>query len=232
MKQNMKRLTAILVALIMMLALAACSGSKDAEEATAAASDSAIAETNAADNAKTGSKMLVAFFNTRKNTTVDAAADSLSSSTQTTVGNTAYGNAQLLAKYAVDATGADVFSIETVAAYDEDHNGAIEDAQEEQNQDARPELKTKVTNMEDYDTVVLIYPCWWGDMPMAVWTFLESYDFSGKTICPISTHGGSGMGSSVNTIKKLAPKATVKDGLDVSGNSVAGAEADVQAYLK
>lgn len=74
MKQTMKRLTAILVALVMMLALAACSGSKDTKETAAAASDSAIAETKAADTAKSGSKMLVAFFNTRKNTTVDAAA--------------------------------------------------------------------------------------------------------------------------------------------------------------
>lgn len=102
----------------MMLALAACSGSKDAEETTAApASDNVVTEAKAADTAKAGSKTLVAFFNTRKNTTVDAAADSLSSSTQSTVGNTAYGNAQLLAKFAVDATGADVFSVETVQAY-------------------------------------------------------------------------------------------------------------------
>lgn len=230
----MKKLIAILVALVMMLALAACSGSKDEETTTAAdvaAGEVSVATNEGANNSALEGKTLVAFFTARNNTEVKAGADSLSSSTQTTVGNTAYGNAQLLAKYAVDATGADVVSIETVKSYDEDYRPATEEAQDEQNEDARPELKTKVANMEDYDNIVLIYPMWWGDMPMGVWTFLESYDFSGKTIYPISTHLGSGMGSSVSTIKKLAPKATVDDGIDVSGSSVSGAEADVQAYL-
>ncbi|MGX8691380.1 MAG: flavodoxin, partial [Eubacteriales bacterium] len=170
-------------------------------------------------------------FTTRNSTKRKADADSLSSASEVTVGDKTYGNAELLAKYAADAAGADVFSIETAKAYDEDYNDALEEAQEEQNRDARPELKETVSNMEDYDTIVLIYPMWWGDMPMAVRTFLESYDFSGKTIYPISTHGGSGMGCSVETIKRLAKGATVKDGLAVSGNSVTDAEADVRSYL-
>lgn len=230
----MKKLTAVLLALIMTLALAACSGNKDEETTTAAdvaATETAVATNDGENKSALKGKTLVAFFTARNNTTVNAASDSLSSSTQSTIGDTAYGNAQLLAKYAVDYTGADVFAIQTVKAYDEDYNDAIEDAQEEQNENARPELKSKVAGMENYENVILIYPCWWGDVPMAVATFLESYDFSGKTIYPVSTHAGSGLGSSVGTIKSLAKGATVKDGLDVPGSSVAGAEADVQAYL-
>lgn len=227
----MKKLAAILMALAMCIALAACSGS---EETT---TSEPKAEEAVSQNVETGTspiegKTLVAFFTARNNTTVNAGADTLSSSTQTTVDGTAYGNAELLAKYATEATGADVFSIETVDSYPEDYRPATEVAQEEQNDNTRPKLKDKVANMADYENIVLIYPMWWGDMPMGVWTFLESYDFSGKTIYPISTHLGSGMGSSIATIQKLAKGADVKDGLEVSGSAVAGAETDVQEYLK
>jgi len=74
---------------------------------------------------------------------------------------------------------------------------------------ARPELTNTVENMESYDVIYLGYPNWWGTMPMAVFTFLESYDFSGKTIIPFCTHEGSGIGNSERDIKKLCPKAKV-----------------------
>lgn len=226
----MKKLTAILMALAMVLVLAACSGS---EETTSEPK----AQEAVSQNAETGTsplegKTLVAFFTGRNQTELNDDADSLSSASQTTVGKTAYGNAELLAKYAADATGGDVFSIETVKQYPEMYRPTTEVAQEEQNDNARPELKTTVPNMDEYENIVLIYPMWWGDMPMGVWTFLESYDFSGKTIYPISTHLGSGMGSSIATIQKLVKGADIKDGLEVSGSAVSGAEAEVQAYLK
>lgn len=227
----MKKLTAILMALIMMLVLAACSGSDETKTSEPKAEE-AVSQTVKTGTSPIEGKTLVAFFTARNNTTVKAGADTLSSSTQTTVDGTAYGNAELLAKYATEATGADVFSIETVDSYSEEYRPATEVAQKEQNDNARPKLKDKVANMEDYENIVLIYPMWWGDMPMGVWTFLESYDFSGKTIYPISTHLGSGMGSSVSTIQKLAKGADVKEGLEVSGSGVSGAETDVQAYLK
>lgn len=227
----MKKLTAILMALAMMLVLAACSGSDKTATAEPKAQEAVSQNTETGTSPLEG-KTLVAFFTARNQTELNEDADSLSSSTRTTVDGTAYGNAELLAKYAAEATGADVFSIETIDSYPVEYRPATEVAQEEQNDNARPKLKATVPNMEDYDNIVLIYPMWWGDMPMGVWTFLESYDFSGKTIYPISTHLGSGMGSSITTIQKLVKGADIKDGLEVSGSAVSGAEADVQNYLK
>lgn len=227
----MKKLTAILMALAMMFVLAACSGSKEATTSEPKAQE-AVSQNTETGTLPLEGKTLVAFFTGRNQTELNEDADSLSSASQTTVGKTAYGNAELLAKYAADATGGDVFSIETVKQYPVMYRETTEVAQEEQNENARPELKTTVPNMDEYENVVLIYPMWWGDMPMGVWTFLESYDFSGKTIYPISTHLGSGMGSSIATIQKLVKGSDIKDGLEVSGSAVAGAEADVQNYLK
>lgn len=226
----MKKLISILMALAMIMVLAACSGSDEEATVTDTAEKTVAASASSNKSALEG-KTLVAFFTARNNAEVKSGADALSSSTQATVDGTTYGNAELLAKYATEYTGADVFSIETVDQYPVEYTPATEVAQEEQNENARPKLKETVANMDQYDNIILIYPMWWGDMPMGVWTFLESYDFAGKTIYPISTHLGSGMGSSESTIEKLAKGADVKDGLDVSGSSVTGAEADVQSYL-
>ena len=227
----MKKLTSIVLALAMVLVLAACSGSDETATSEPKAQEAVSQNTETGTSPLEG-KTLVAFFTGRNQTELNEDADSLSSASQTTVGKTAYGNAELLAKFAADATGGDVFSIETVKQYPDKYTATTEVAQEELNENARPELKNTVPNMEEYENIVLIYPMWWGDMPMGVCTFLESYDFSGKTIYPISTHLGSGLGSSVATIQKLVKGADIKDGLEVSGSAVAGAETDVQDYLK
>ncbi|MBR1699558.1 MAG: hypothetical protein IJ714_07230 [Bacteroidales bacterium] len=227
----MKKLTSVLLTLVMMLVLAACSVSDETVTSEPKAQE-AVSQNMGTGTSPLEGKTLVAFFTARNQTEFNEDADSLSSASQTTVDETAYGNAELLAKYAAKATGGDVFSIETVKQYPEMYRETTEVAQEEQNDNARPELKNKVTDMESYENIVLIYPMWWADMPMGVWTFLESYDFSGKTIYPISTHLGSGMGNSIATIQKLVKGADVKDGLEVSGNAVSGAEADVLDYLK
>ncbi len=86
--------------------------------------------------------------------------------------------------------------------------------------------------MADYDIVYLGYPNWWGTMPMAVWTFLEAYDFSGKTIVPFCTHEGSRMGNSEQDIKKLCPEATVLKGLPIKGSDVEKADKNIEAWIR
>jgi quercetin dioxygenase-like cupin family protein len=100
------------------------------------------------------------------------------------------------------------------------------------NSDKRPELTNSVFDMDSYDIVFLGYPNWWGTMPMAVYTFLESYDFSGKTIIPFCTHGGSGLGHSVEDIRKLCPKAEVENPIAFYGSSVSNANAKVEEWIK
>ncbi len=105
-------------------------------------------------------------------------------------------------------------------------------AKAEQNANARPALAGHVNNMNQYDTIFIGYPCWWGTIPMAVFTFLEEYDFSGKRIIPFVTHGGSSFGSSINDIRRTAKGANVEsNGLSISGNSASGSKSRVTKWL-
>ena len=91
-----------------------------------------------------------------------------------------------------EAIGGELFRIETTEEYPLEHETLVNQAKEEQNEDARPELATHIENVEQYNIICLGYPNWWGDMPQPLYTFLEEYDFSGKTIIPFNSHGGSG----------------------------------------
>ena len=117
--------------------------------------------------------------------------------------NLAVGNTEVAAKMISKLTGSDLFRIETVKKYPEDYHETTKVAKEEMRLDARPELTDRLDNMGEYGTIYLGYPSWLATMPMAVFTFLEAYDFSGKTIVPFCTHEGSGMGRSENDIRKL-----------------------------
>ena len=126
------------------------------------------------------------------------------------------GNARALAGQIAAEIGGDLFEIKTVKTYPETYNECIAVARDEQNNNARPALSGGVIAMAQYGTVFLCYPNWWGTLPMGVFTFLESYDFSGKTMYPLITHGGSRFGRSLEDIKKLCPQALIGEGLSIS----------------
>jgi flavodoxin len=125
----------------------------------------------------------------------------------------------------------DLFKIDTVKEYPVDYMRTTEVAKDELCRDVRPELTANIENMEQYDTIILGYPNWWGTMPMAVFTFLESYDFSGKTIIPFCTHEGSGLGHSVSDIKKLCSDATVLEGTPIHGSTASQADRQAAAIV-
>ena len=102
----------------------------------------------------------------------------------------------------------------------------------DQRRDARPELKQYPEEFEKYDTIYLGFPNYWSTMPMAVFTFLEHFDFTGKTICPFCTHEGSGMGSSEADIRRLCPGAKLKKGLAIRGGRAGSAEPEIRRWLK
>lgn len=141
------------------------------------------------------------------------------------------GNTRVAAQMMEDMTGADVFRIETVNPYPYNHMETVTLAQEEQKENARPELKGNEIDIEPYDTIILGYPNWWGTMPMAVFTFLESHDFAGKTILPLCTHEGSGMGHSEADIKAVCPDARVERGLAITGCKVSKAGKNIEKWL-
>ncbi|WP_425800441.1 flavodoxin [Desulfitobacterium sp. Sab5] len=145
--------------------------------------------------------------------------------------NLAVGNTEVAAKMIREITGGDLFSIEAVNAYPEDYTETTEVAKQELRANARPELTDQLENMASYDVIFLGYPNWWGTMPMPVFTFLEEYDFSGKTIVPFCTHEGSGLGHSEKDIAKLCPKATLLKGLAIHGTRVNDAKKDIANWL-
>lgn len=176
-------------------------------------------------------KTLIAYFSRVGNTDFADNIDAVTSASLNKSGGNIVGNAQILAGFAQEITNGNVFLIETENKYPSEYRDTTNVAKKELNAEARPALISSVENFESYDNIVLIYPNWWGTIPMPVATFLESYDFTGKTILPICTHEGSAMGSSENDIKEILPNADVVDGFDVRGGSVSGAKSDVENYL-
>ena len=131
------------------------------------------------------------------------------------------GNTRLIAQEVASQTGADLVELECAHPYSNDYNTCLDEAQRDQNMQARPELFTHIDNMSQYGTIYLGYPNWWASIPMPIATFLESYDFSGKDIRPFCSNGGGGLGQSVAAISKLVPDADVGQGLSIyySGGS-------------
>ena len=249
----MRKSAAILVVLATIVSLTACVASGSSAQTTpTAAPTEAPTETAAptpepvdtsegdevesdekiepADEPESGSNILIAYFSRVGNMNYEEGVDATTSASVNLDDGLA-GNAELLAHMAQEVTGGDLFFIETVDKYPAQYRATTDQAKTEQNDNTRPELASHVDNMDAYDTVILVYPNWWGDLPMAVFTFLEEYDFSGKTILPLCTHEGSGLSRTESTITDLFPEATVLDGLSVRGGNAASAQADVANWI-
>lgn len=141
------------------------------------------------------------------------------------------GNTEVVCSLIREMIPADTFKIEMKQPYSPVYMTCIEEAKKHLRENARPELVSVPDSLDGYDTVLLAYPNYWGTMPMAVATFLERFDFSGKTILPLCTNEGSGMGSSERDIKKYAPGATVKKGLSITGSKAAESGDSVRRWL-
>ena len=241
----MKRLFALILAAAMMLALAACGNSapagsasegdsettnstnvqaepsapvSDAESSTPVDDDTELStpvddtepdssqtnDTAQAEQTEGGSHMLVAYFSL--------------AGEQYGVGVIEEGNTSIIAHMIAEQTGADLFEIEAVTPYPTSHSELLDVSRQEMANNARPEIAGTVDNMDDYDTIFIGYPNWWGDMPMIVYNFLESYDLSGKTIVPFCTHGGSGLSNTESTIADITG-GTMKDGFAIPGTT-------------
>ena len=210
----MKKVISLLLILFMCFALSACNSSQNAEttettgytvseESNAAKEESSSTQQDENGDTET-MKVLVAYFSrTGENYGV---------------GHIEKGNTHIIADMIAEQVDADLFEISTVVPYPDEYEACTETARQEQEEDARPERSATVESMEDYDVIFLGYPIWWSDMPMAVYTFLESYDFSGKTIIPFCTHEGSGLSSTDSSIAEICTGADVLDGLEIRGS--------------
>lgn len=177
------------------------------------------------------SKTLVVYFSMPETTNSNNMTTEEANSTVVIDGEV-LGNTQYLAYLIKENTGADIFRIEPKTPYPTNHSTLVDLAKEEQNNNARPELLANVENLDQYDTIFVGYPNWWGDMPMILYTFFDTNDFSGKTIIPFNTHGGSGFSGTIGTIAQLEPNAMVdRTGFTVSRNDTHNAAPDVISWL-
>lgn len=141
------------------------------------------------------------------------------------------GNTETVAEMIADITGGDLFEVDTVKTYAEDYYKCIDEAKAELREGARPELKGYLDSIDEYDTIFVGYPNWWGTMPMAMFTFLEHYDWNGKRILPFCTNEGSGMGGSECDLKKVCKGANVECGLSIHGAEAASSRKKVEAWV-
>lgn len=237
-----KKIEAALLVSALVVSLTAC-GNSEAQSSQSAAEPASSAESvqeteNTTDTASgeessqaagTGDgNILIAYFTAAENSGVDAVA----SASYTTVDGQAVGRIRAVADWIAEETGGDLFSIRTETVYPADGGELIDFADQEQAENARPVLTSHIENLDQYDTIFVGYPNWWFDMPMALYSFFDEYDFSGKTIIPFNVHNGSRFSRTIETIQELEPEATViEDGFTVSEQSVADAEEDVSAWL-
>lgn len=142
------------------------------------------------------------------------------------------GNTRAIAEQIRSRVGGELFEVRTTHAYPEAYRATTDQARREQDTNFRPTLTAHVADLAGYKTVFIGYPNWWGTLPMALFTFLESGDFSGKTLIPFCTHEGSGLGRGPADIAKLCPGATTLTGLAVRGGRVSAAQGDVDKWLK
>lgn len=143
------------------------------------------------------------------------------------------GNTEYVANIIQEQINADIIRLEPEQAYPTEHKTLVNLARNEKDENARPALKTQIDNIAQYDTIFIGYPIWWADMPMIMYSFFDKYDFSGKTIIPFSTHGGSGLAGTVEKIQEYIPNAKViENAYSVSRDDVQEAKPEIIDWLK
>ncbi len=212
----MKKVFSILMVLTLLFSLAACSNSTTNEESSSPTQQSGTpnsAPTEESNNqndsstpTETGSKSLVVYFSWS-------------------------GNTENVAKSIQSQTDSDIFEIVPATPYSDDYDTVVDLAQEEQRNNARPAISGSIENIEQYDVVYVGFPNWWGDMPMILYTFFDTYDLSDKTVALFCTSGGSGLSNTVNEVKELEPNATVTEGLHIDSGSSSNPDNAVSKWL-
>ncbi|MDR2505628.1 MAG: flavodoxin [Oscillospiraceae bacterium] len=233
----MKKRGLSILLMLMLFTLAACTNQSGntttpTPESTSETQEE-VSDTNEPAGTAAGErKILVVYFSLPETTDPNNMTEDEENSAVVVDGEV-LGNTQYVAYLIQDYLNADIFRIEPKTPYPTEHATLIEVANEELSTGARPALLAGVENIEQYDVVFVGYPNWWGDMPMILYTFFEEYDFSGKTIIPFNTHGGSGFSGTISSIAELAPNATVeRNGYSVSRSVVENCKDDLEQWLQ
>ena len=209
----MKKLCSVLLSMTLLFSFAACSNGAsaasrdDSAEAPAASEETVNSRESAkADDPAGEDGTLIAYFSWS-------------------------GNTEKMAQTIQEEIGGDLFQIEPAVPYTDDYDALLDIAQQEQADNARPELAAQVENWDSYEAVFVGFPNWWSDAPMAVYTFLESYDFSGKTLIPFNTSASGGFGRSLSGIEESAAGADILEGLALTEGELENVQSEVSGWL-
>lgn len=248
----MKKTVALFFSLLLMISLAACGNSSNQSERPSAEQNSVesssvddvedaeaeetqeITETleeTETQEASAERKILVAYFTYGENAGLSSDVDASSSASIQIFNGEVTGNTGVMAHMIAESSGGELFSIRTAEPYPDNYNDTIDVGESEKNNDIHPELSTHIENLEQYDTVFVGFPNWWYGMPMVMYSFFEEYDFSGKTVIPFCTSGGSAFSDAIDEIKDMEPDAAVLDGLHISSSSVNDAKDSVSEWV-
>lgn len=219
----MKKWTSLFLALAMALSLAACGSSNQGNtpESPASVSGSTAEETPTEEPAEEPSEE-----------PAESETPTAGDSSSVLIAYFSWsGNTEQVAQIIQQETGGDLFEIAPATPYTDDYNELLDIAQQEQSDNARPELAGQVENWEQYDTIFVGYPNWWSDAPMAVYTFLESYDWDGKTLVPFNTSASGGFGRSLSGLEESASGAAILEGISFTERTLGDAQSEVTAWL-
>ena len=215
----LKRLLSVMLVGTAVFSLAACSGGTGTEEQTVTQAEEST-ETQTEENADAG-----------ETADIEEGTDTAAGEGAALIAYFSWsGNTEAVAQEIQAQTGADLFEIVPAEPYTDDYNELLDIAQEEQSSDARPAIAESV-DLSGYDTVYLGFPNWWGDMPMILYTFLDEYDLSGKTVVPFNTSGGSGFSGSLDTIAEMEPEAEITEGLSLGDGEAEDCTDEVAEWL-
>ncbi len=223
----MKKLLSFALCTMLLFSLAACSGNQTATsgEGESSTPSSHVAETSSAPSEPPESAE-------ETENSAETSEETVSETGGTLIAYFSWsGNTEAMANLIQQETGGDLFEITPATPYTDDYNELLDIAQQEQDENARPELAFQVENWDSYDTMFVGYPDWWSDAPMLVYTFLESYDWTGKTLIPFCTSGGSGFGRSLNNLEASASGASILNGLHVQGDDVENSAGEISDWI-
>lgn len=231
----MRKLLSIFMICLLSVTVSACSQANESDEGNINPADEIvepeITEPEENIEASNESHILIAYFTYGENAGLSNDAEVSSSASIQNWNGEVTGNAGILAHMIADVIEADLFSIRTVDLYPSTYDETVDQGRSENDAGARPVLSTHIENLDQYDTIFVGFPNWWYDLPMAMYTFFEEYDFSGKTIIVFSTSGGSGFSGTLQTIAELEPNATILEGLTVNSSQINEAQNDVHEWL-
>ncbi|MFR2776394.1 MAG: flavodoxin [Anaerostipes sp.] len=219
----MKRILTVILVFVCLFSMTACSSKENTVK------QSSDRQTIQEPVTTRGEKILVAYFSWAENAIIDGEVDAVTSPSVTAPGNVAQ-----MADWIQEKTGGNSFPIQVKEPYSSDWDDCLERANKERSDNARPKLKKSVENIEDYDVIFLGYPTWWYGAPMAVLSFIEENNLSGKQVYLFCSHGTGGLAESVGDIESVLPKSTElsEDIFDAGEDETLSSEQDIVNWLE